>query len=141
MNITERAKNVKQDWYHINAENKVLGRLATKIAEILTGKNKPIYSHDIVCGDFVIITNADKVKLTGNKLDKKLYRWHSGFPGGLKEKTAGDMLARKPEFLIMHAVKGMLPNNKLRARFLKNLKIYTGENHPHKAQKPKTIEV
>ena len=104
MKITKRAKETKPQWYVINAENWVLGRLATRLATILMGKNKPIYSHDQVCGDYVIVINAEKVKLTANKLTKKLYRWHTGYPGGLKEKTAGEMLKKKPEFLLIDAL-------------------------------------
>jgi len=141
MNITKRAKNVKQQWWLVNAENKVLGRLATRISDILTGKRKTNYSHDIVCGDFIIVINAEKIKLTGNKLKNKLYRWHSGYPGHLKEKPAGEILAKKPDFLILQAIKGMLPKNKLRARHLKRIKIYPGENHPHKAQQPIAIDL
>ncbi len=141
MNITKRAKNIEQKWYLINAENMVLGRLATRIAVILRGKNKAIFSPDIICGDYVVVTNADKIKLTGNKLEKKLYRWHTGHPGGLKERKAGEMLEEKPEYLIIHAVKGMLPKNKLRDKLLKNLKVYAGEAHSHKAQKPIPLDL
>ncbi len=141
MNITKRAKNIEQKWCHFDANNKVLGRLATRIANILTGKNKEYYSADIICGDFVVVTNAEKIKLTGNKLEDKYYRWHTGHPGGIKEKNAKNMLKTKPEFVIQNAVKGMLPKNKLRDKLLTNLKIYTGEVHPHQAQKPVTIEL
>ncbi len=140
MNITKRAKDVKQQWYIINAEGRILGRIATRIADILTGKRREYYSHDIICGDYVIVINAEKVRLTANKLKTKLYRWHSGYPGALKEKTAGEMLERKPEFLIIQAVKGMLPKNKLQAKALKNLKVYAGGVHPHEAQMPIPIE-
>ena len=141
MNITKRAKDIKQQWYLVDAENKVLGRLATRIADILMGKKKEYYSHDIVCGDYVVVTNAKKIKLTANKLEKKVYRWHTGYPGGLKERTAGEILERKPEYLLIHAVKGMLPKNKLRAKLLKNLKVYVGEEHPHSAQQPEILEL
>lgn len=141
MNITKRAKNVEQKWVHIDAADKVLGRLATKIAKILTGKNKEYYSRDMICGDFVVVTNADKIKVTGNKLDNKIYYWHSGYPGGLKQKNLAEMLKTKPEYVLSHAVSGMLAKNKLRAKLIKNLKVYTGTEHPHKAQKCITIEL
>jgi len=141
MKLTERAKNIEKKWYLIDAENKVLGRLATEIAKILRGKNKVYFSPDIECGDNVIVINAEKVRLTGNKIEDKIYRWHTGYPGGLKERTAKMMLEKKPEFLIYHAVKGMLPKNKLRDKLLKNLKIYKGASHPHQAQKPVKYEI
>ncbi len=141
MNITKRAKNIKQQWWLINAENKILGRLATRIADILTGKRKVYYSHDIVCGDCVIVINAEKVELTGNKIEKKIYQWHTGYPGHLKERNAREMLKRKPEYLLIKAVTGMLPKNKLQAKLLKNLKVYAGEKHPHKAQEPILLEI
>jgi large subunit ribosomal protein L13 len=141
MKLTERAKNIEKKWYLIDAENKVLGRLATEIAKILRGKNKVYFSPDVECGDNVIVINAEKVRLTGNKIEDKIYRWHTGYPGGLKERTAKMMLEKKPEFLIYHAVKGMLPKNKLRDKLLKNLKIYKGASHPHQAQKPVKYEI
>ncbi len=141
MNITKRAKNIDPQWWLINAENKILGRLATRVADLLAGKRKVYYSHDIVCGDIVVVINAEKVKLTGNKLKIKKYRWHTGYPGHLKEKTAGEMLKRKPGYLISQAVKGMLPKNKLQAILLKRLKVYAGEKHPHKAQQPILLEL
>jgi len=141
MKLTERAKNIEKKWYLIDAENKVLGRLATEIAKILRGKNKVYFSPDVECGDNVIVINAEKVRLTGNKIEEKIYRWHTGYPGGLKERTAKMMLEKKPEFLIYHAVKGMLPKNKLRDKLLKNLKIYKGASHPHQAQKPVKYEI
>lgn len=141
MNITKRAKNVTAQWWLLNAENKILGRLATRIADILAGKRKVYYSHDIVCGDFVVVINAEKIKLTGNKMEIKKYRWHTGYPGHLKEKRAEEMLKRKPGYLITHAVKGMLPKNKLRAILLKRLKVYAGETHPHEAQQPMLLEL
>jgi large subunit ribosomal protein L13 len=136
MRITKRTKPVKEQWIVINADKQVLGRLATQIANILMGKGKAVYSHDVLCGDFVVVVNAEKVKLTGDKLNKKLYIWHSNYPGGLKERSAGFMLRTKPGFLIKSAVKGMLPKNKLQDRLMTRLKIYTGPDHPHKAQTP-----
>ncbi len=143
MNSTYRAKDneVKHEWYLINAEGKILGRLASEIAQILRGKKKPIYSPDMINGDNVIVINAEKVKLTGNKLEGKKYYRHSGYPGGLKERSAKDILEKRPEELIRLAVKGMLPKNKLQARMLNHLKIYAGSEHPHAAQKPVELNV
>ncbi|NPA15442.1 MAG: 50S ribosomal protein L13 [Deferribacteres bacterium] len=132
---------VEKKWYLVDAKDKTLGRLATQIAIILMGKHKPNYSPHVDCGDFVVVINADKVKLTGNKLDKKVYYWHTGYLGGIKSRTARQMLEEKPEFLIYHAVKGMLPKNNLARRMLKKLKVYAGENHPHVAQNPEPIEI
>ena len=132
---------VERKWYLIDAKDKTLGRLASKIAVILMGKHKPQYTPHVDCGDFVVVINADKVKLTGAKWEKKIYYWHSGYLGGLKSRTAKEMLERKPEFLIYHAVKGMLPKNNLARRMIKKLKVYAGENHPHQAQKPEPIEI
>ncbi len=139
--ITRRPSKVEKKCYLINAEGKILGRLATKVAEILRGKHKPDFSPDVDCGDNVIVINAEKVKLTGKKLEKKIYAWHTGYPGGLKSRTAKEMLEKKPEFLIFSAVKGMLAKNKLRNRLLKHLKIYKGESHPHQAQKPVELKI
>jgi len=132
---------VKRKWYLIDAEGKILGRLASKIAEILMGKNKPTYTPNVDTGDFVIVINAEKVKVTGKKLLDKVYYKHSGYLGGLKKETLFSLLNRKPEFVIKHAVKGMLPKNKLARRMIKKLKIYRGCQHPHQAQKPEVIEI
>jgi large subunit ribosomal protein L13 len=132
---------IKRDWYVVDAEGKVLGRVATTIANILRGKHKPTFSPSVDTGDFVIVLNADKIALTGNKADGKVYYSHSGFPGGLKSATAGQMLAKKPEEVIRKAVKGMLPKNKLARHMLKKLKIYTDGAHPHEAQQPKTLSL
>ncbi|MCD6221566.1 50S ribosomal protein L13, partial [bacterium] len=120
---------------------KILGRVATKIAEILMGKNKPTYTPNVDTGDFVVVINAEKVKVTGKKLLDKVYYKHSGYLGGLKKETLFSLLNRKPEFVIKHAVKGMLPKNKLARRMIKKLKIYRGCQHPHQAQKPEVIEI
>jgi large subunit ribosomal protein L13 len=132
---------VDKKWYLVDAGEKVLGRLATEIAVILRGKNKPIFTPHMDAGDYVVVVNADKVILTGNKLEKKIYYRHSGYPGGLKEITAADMLEKKPERLLMLAVKGMLPKNSLGRRQLTKLKIYAGPNHHHQAQKPEKLEI
>jgi len=138
---TEVAKKeqVTHQWFVVDAENVVLGRLATQIANVLRGKHKPIFTPSVDTGDFVIVLNADKIALTGNKLSGKMYYSHTGFPGGLKEATAGEMLAKKPEEVIRKAVKGMLPKNKLARHMLKKLKVYTGSAHPHEAQQPKAL--
>src|ERR1700756_4144234 len=135
---TEIAKieNIKRDWYLIDAQDVVLGRLASQVANILRGKNKAIYTPSVDTGDFVIVVNAEKIALTGRKLSDKVYYSHTGFPGGLKEITAGKLLEKKPEDVIKKAVKGMLPRNKLARHMIKKLKIYAGSNHPHDAQQP-----
>lgn len=134
-----KAENIKRDWYVIDAQEMVLGRLATGVANILRGKNKPTYTPSVDTGDFVVVVNAEKIALTGRKLADKVYYSHTGFPGGLKEITAGKLLEKKPEDLIKKAVKGMLPKNKLARHMLSKLKIYAGGEHPHSAQQPKTI--
>jgi len=143
MKTTQVAKEGEftRDWYLIDVENKVLGRVATEIASILRGKKKPIYTPSVDTGDFVIVVNAEKIALTGNKLADKTYYSHSGFPGGLKSVTAAKLLEKKPENLLKAAVKGMLPKNKLARHMLSKLKIYTGTAHPHKAQMPKVFEI
>ena len=128
-------------WYVIDAADQVLGRLATKAATILSGKHRPQYAPFLVSGDHVIIINADKVKLTGEKLDKKVYRWHTLYPGGLKEVKARKVFETKADRLIREAVLGMLPKNKLRKRMVKRLKIYLADQHPHSAQQPQRLEV
>lgn len=134
-------KDVEKKWYIVDAENKVLGRLATKLASILTGKHKPTFVNYLDVGDFVVVLNADKVKLTGNKWLQKTYYRHSGYPGGLRTQSAQEVLKKYPERLILTAVKGMLPNNKLRSLRLKKLKVYAGTVHPHSAQKPEKLEI
>ena len=138
---TEVAKieNVKRDWYLVDAQDMVLGRLSTAVANILRGKNKAIYTPSVDTGDFVIVVNAEKIALTGHKLANKIYYNHSGYTGGLKEITAGKLLEKKPSDLIKRAVKGMLPKNKLSRHMLKKLKIYAGSSHPHDAQQPKNL--
>jgi len=128
-------------WYVIDATDQVLGRVATKAATILTGKHRPEYAPFLLSGDHVIILNAEKIKLTGEKLDKKVYRWHTLYPGGLKEVAARKVFETKPQKLIREAVLGMLPKNKLRKRMVKRLKIYLAGQHPHAAQMPETIKL
>ena len=136
-----KPENIKRDWYVIDAEGQTLGRLATKVATVLRGKNKAIYTPNVDCGDYVIIINASKVKLTGNKLDQKMYYNHSGYTGGLRERTAKVMLEKYPEEMVERAVKGMLPHNRLGRQMYKKLFVYEGNEHPHAAQQPKEIKV
>jgi large subunit ribosomal protein L13 len=132
---------VAKKWYIVDAEGLVLGRLASEIARRLRGKHKAIYTPYNDAGDFIIVLNAEKVRLTGRKLDQKIYYRYSGFIGGLKETAAKDMLARKPANMLMLAVRGMLPKNSLGRRQLKKLKVYAGGEHPHSAQKPEKLEL
>lgn len=136
-----RPEDVVRNWWVVDAQGKVLGRLASQIAKILMGKHKPYYQPDVDCGDFVIVLNADKVVVTGKKLEQKLYQFHTNYPGGLKERTLAWMLEHKPEEVIRLAVKRMLPKNRLGHRMLKRLKVYRGSEHPHVAQQPKPLEV
>lgn len=132
---------IEKKWFVIDAEGKVLGRLASQIAKILSGKNKPIYTPSVDTGDYVIVLNADKVVLTGNKLEDKYYKYHTGYPGGLKLIQYKTLMKTKPEKALYHAVKGMLPKNKLGRRMIKKLKIYSGSEHNHQAQKPEKIDI
>ena len=125
----------------IDATNEVLGRLASQIAKILRGKNKPGYTPHVDCGDYVVVINAEKVKLTGDKLTEKVYVRHTGYPGGQRFATAQDYLKKKPEFVIEEAVRGMLPKTRLGEAIFKNLKVYAGAEHPHAAQNPKAIKL
>ena len=133
--------DIEPKWFIIDAENKVLGRLSSEIAKIISGKSKPTYTPFLDTGDHVIVINAEKVVLTGKKETDKLYRRHSLYPGGLKERAARFVRAEKPETMIEEAVWGMLPKNKIGRKMLKKLKVYRGANHPHTAQKPTTVEV
>lgn len=132
---------LEKKWWLINAEGIVLGRLASRVANILRGKNKANYTPFFDTGDFVIVINADKVKLTGNKEEQKMYYRYSGYIGGIKEISYKHMLAKHPERILTHAVKGMLPKNRLNRKILKKLKVYAGAEHKHKAQKPETLKV
>ncbi|NLI94016.1 MAG: 50S ribosomal protein L13 [Peptococcaceae bacterium] len=131
-----KAQEVERKWYVIDAAGVSLGRVAAEAARLLRGKHKPIFTPNVDTGDFVIVVNAEKTLLTGKKLDNKMYRWHSGYPGGLKEMTYRVLMAKTPEKAMEHAVKGMLPHNKLGAQMYKKLKVYKGPEHPHLAQKP-----
>jgi len=131
-----KADEVARKWWLIDAEGQVLGRLATTIARLLRGKDKPEFTPFMDTGDFVVVINAEKIKVTGRKLDDKIYYSHSGYPGGLKARTLRELLARKPEEVIRHAVWGMIPKNRLGRKLIKKLKVYRGPNHPHEAQQP-----
>jgi large subunit ribosomal protein L13 len=136
-----KTNEVERKWYVIDAENKVLGRMATEIANILSGKNKPIYTPHVDTGDFVIIINAEKVKLTGNKMSQKNYTYHTGHPGGLKEVPYSRLIKEKPEKIIELAVKGMLPKSSLGRGMIKKMKVYAGSEHNHQAQNPEKYEI
>lgn len=132
---------LERKWYVVDAEGKTLGRLAAEIAKILRGKHKPIYTPHVDCGDFVIVVNAEKVRVTGKKMDAKMYRWHTGYVGNLKERTYREMNQRNPERIIELAVKGMLPHNSLGSQMYGKLKVYAGPEHKHAAQKPEVLEI
>ena len=136
-----KAAEVERKWYVVDANGMVLGRLASQVANILRGKNKPIYTPHVDTGDFVIIINADKVILTGKKLDQKVYYHHSGYAGGLKEIKYRTLMAAKPEFAVRHAIVGMLPKGSLGRQMARKLKVYRGANHPHAAQQPEQLEL
>ena len=134
-----KGETVERKWYVVDAEGMVLGRLASQVAAILRGKNKPIYTPHVDTGDHVIIINADKVVLTGKKLDQKIYRHHTGYPGGLKEVTYRNLLANKPEFAVYEAIRRMMPKGPLGRKMLKKVRIYTGSEHNHAAQQPEVL--
>ncbi len=136
---TTKPEDIKREWFVIDATGLTLGRLATQIASVLKGKHKPIYSPHMDTGDFVIVVNAHKVRVTGRKLDQKFYYRHSGYPGGLKEISLRDQLDRHPDRVIRFAVRGMLPKNRLGRQMMKKLKIYATPGHPHEAQQPKPL--
>ena len=137
----QRKEDVVRNWYVVDATGVSLGRLATKVATVLRGKHKPTYTPNVDCGDFVIVINAEKAVLTGNKLDNKIYYNHSGYTGGLRERTAREMQEKYPVEMVERAVKGMLPHNRLGRKMSKKLFVYEGEKHPHMAQKPSVMEV
>ena len=131
----------QRDWYVVDAEGQTLGRLATRIADALRGKRKPEYTPHIDTGDFIVVVNAEKIHVTGDKLNQKRYWRHSGYPGGIKSRTLAEMLERRPEEVIRKAVKGMLPRNRLARQQLTKLKVYAGPDHPHEAQAPKPLKL
>ena len=137
---TAKPGEIERQWYVVDAEAKTLGRLATQIADVLRGKGKPAYTPHVDTGDFVIVVNAEKIHVTGQKLDQKIYYRHSGYPGGLRERTLREQLARRPEEVLRKAVKGMLPKNKLASAQLRKLKVYAGPAHPHAAQSPEPLQ-
>lgn len=136
-----KAQEVERKWYVVDADGKTLGRLASEVAKILRGKNKPIYTPHVDTGDHVIIVNAEKIHLTGKKADQKLYRSHSHYPGGLKEVPFRQMMKTRPTFVFYEAVKGMMPKNSLGRQMLKKLRVYAGPNHDHAAQMPETLDI
>lgn len=139
--ISAKKEEIKHDWYLVDAEDKVLGRLASQVAAILRGKHKPLFTPHVDTGDFVIVVNASKVKVTGQKREEKVYYHHSGYPDGLKSKSLGKFLKEKPEELIRRSIWGMMPKNKLGRAMIKKLKVYGGPEHPHTAQMPKPFAI
>ena len=131
---------VQRNWYVVDGTNQTVGRMCAKIASVLRGKNKAYFTPHVDCGDYVIVTNCDKIRFTGKKLEEKVYINYSGYPGGKKEEAAGDLLKRRPDVIIERAVKGMLPKNKLGRKMYKKLFVYAGPEHPHTAQNPQTLK-
>lgn len=138
---TPTPDDIQREWYVVDAKDKTLGRLATEVARILRGKHKPIFAPHMDTGDFVIIINCEKIRVTGDKLDSKVYYRHSGYPGGLKSITMRQQLQKFPDRVLHEAVRGMLPKNKLGRAMIKKLKIYSGDKHPHQAQQPKVLDL
>lgn len=136
-----KPNDIEQKWFIIDANGQVLGRLATKIAQVLRGKHKPLWAPHMDCGDFIVVVNADKVRITGRKMIQKSYVHHTGYPGGLRHTSIARIMSDKPEYILMHAVRGMLPHNRLGRQMLKKLKIYTKVEHPHSAQKPEPLSI
>ncbi|MBM3709425.1 MAG: 50S ribosomal protein L13 [Actinobacteria bacterium] len=139
--FSAKKKDIEKKWFLIDAKGKNLGRLSTEIVKILRGKNKPVFTPNIDCGDYIIVINASEIKVTGNKLADKLYYRHSGYVGNLKSMNLKEMLEKNPNFVLRNSVKGMLPHNKISRHVLKKLKIYAGDTHPHEAQKPQKIVI
>ena len=136
-----KPQDIERKWYVVDAEGQVLGRLATRIAHIARGKHKPLWAPHADVGDYVIVVNADKIRLTGRKADQKVYYRHSGYPGGLKATPLRRMMEKRPEFVLQEAVRGMLPGNRLGRKLLKHVKIYASSTHPHESQQPETLEL
>jgi large subunit ribosomal protein L13 len=136
-----RSSEVDRKWHVIDADSKVVGRLASRVASVLRGKDKPIFTPHVDTGDYVVIVNADKVRFTGNKLEQKVYYHHTGFIGGIKKETAKDIMKENPERIILSAVRGMLPKNRLGRQIFKKLKVYSGPDHPHQAQNPEMLNL
>ena len=137
----QKPAEVERKWYVVDAEGKTLGRMASAVAAILRGKNKPTYTPHVDCGDYVIIINADKVAVTGKKRQEKIYKRHTGYPGGLRELTFEQLMEKHPEEVVRHAVKGMMPNGKLGRKMFKKLKVYASPEHDHAAQKPEVLDI
>ena len=136
-----KKEDIQQEWYVVDATGQTLGRLAAQVARMLRGKHKPTYSPSVDAGDYVIVVNAEKIHVTGRKLDQKIYYSYTGYPGGLKEITLRNLLQRHPTRAIEHAVRGMLPKNRLGRRMIKKLKVYAGPDHPHEAQQPESLKL
>jgi large subunit ribosomal protein L13 len=139
--FSAKTEEIERTWYLVDGSGKVLGRLASQVAKILRGKTKPIYTPHVDTGDYIVVINADKIRLTGKKMEKKVYYRHSGYPGGLGSVTAKMLHAKKPDRLLKLAVKGMLPKNPLGRKMFKKLKVYAGPDHPHQAQQPQSLEI
>jgi large subunit ribosomal protein L13 len=139
--ISAKPEAIEREWLVIDAEGQTLGRLATRVATILRGKHKAVFTPHVDCGDHVIVINADKIQVTGRKLDQKYYYRHSGYPGGLKKVSLRGQMDKNPAFVIETAVRGMLPKNRLGRKMIKKLRVYSGPNHPHQAQQPKPLEL
>ena len=137
----QKPAEVERKWYVVDAEGKTLGRMASEIAAILRGKNKPTFTPHVDCGDYVIVINAEKVAVTGKKRQEKIYKRHTGYPGGLRELTFQQLLEKHPEEVVRHAVKGMMPTGKLGRQMFKKLKVYAGPEHKHEAQKPEVLDI
>lgn len=137
---TPRAAEIERQWFVVDADGETLGRVASRVATLLAGKHKPTYASHIDTGDHVIVVNAAKIRVTSNKLNDKFYARHSGYPGGFRSETLGELLARRPEEVIRRSVKGMLPRNRLGVQQLRKLKVYAGPQHPHEAQQPTTLQ-
>jgi len=139
--VMANSETLERKWYVVDAEGQTLGRFASEVAKILKGKHKPEYTPHVDCGDYVIVLNCGKIKVTGNKASQKVYRHHTGWVGNLKEISYGDMMKKHPDRIIIHAIKGMLPKNSLGRQMIKKLKVYTGSEHNHEAQKPEVLEI
>jgi large subunit ribosomal protein L13 len=139
--VSANKATVEKEWFVVDAKDEILGRLASKIAKILRGKHKPSFTPHVDCGDNVIVINAEKVKMTGQKMATKLYMRHSGYPGGQRTETTEQLLGKKPQAIVERAIKGMLPKNRLGSELFRNLHVYVGESHPHEAQQPKNLDL
>lgn len=138
--ISAKEQDIKRNWYVVDAQGQTLGRLASRVATLLRGKHKPSYTPHVDCGDYVVVVNAEKIHVTGQKMSQKTYYRYSGYPGGIKQVTLRDQLKKFPDRVVESAVRGMLPKNRLGRRMFKKLKVYSGPNHPHQAQQPEPVE-